>query len=73
VEATIVTTAGDQPVASAPATPPLSGALLVAVTPSADEDLPAAGTNLPLFGALGVVCLSLGLALLSFRRPVRQS
>jgi LPXTG-motif cell wall-anchored protein len=69
VEATIITTAaaGDPAPATAPDTPPMAGALLVAHT-SGEGDLPAAGTSLPLFGALGLVCLSLGVALLSFRK-----
>jgi hypothetical protein len=69
VEATIVNTAADG--ASATSAPPLSGVLLVAHAAGA-EDLPAAGTHLPLFGALGAACLALGLALLSFRKPVNQ-
>jgi LPXTG-motif cell wall-anchored protein len=36
------------------------------------EDLPAAGTHLPLFAALGGACLALGFALLAFRKPVSQ-
>jgi len=70
VQATIVTT--DTSGESASNTPPLSGALLVAHTGGAAEDLPAAGTHLPLFAALGIASLTLGFALLSFRRPARQ-
>jgi len=70
VQATIVTTDTDG--TSAASTPPLSGALLVAHTVSATDDLPAAGTHLPLFAALGIASLALGFAMLSFRRPVRQ-
>jgi hypothetical protein len=70
VQATIVTT--DTSGESASNTPPLSGALLVAHTGGAADDLPAAGTHLPLFAALGIASLTLGFALLSFRRPVRQ-
>jgi len=70
VEATIVSTAADG--ASATAAPAQAGALLVAHAAGGD-DLPAAGTNLPLFGGLGLVCLSLGLALLNLRKPVKQS
>jgi hypothetical protein len=66
VEATIVSIAADG--ASATATPTQAGALLVARAAAA-EDLPAAATDLPLFGALGLVCLSLGAALLARRKP----
>jgi hypothetical protein len=70
VEATIVSTAADG--ASATAAPAQAGALLVAHAAGGD-DLPAAGTNLPLFGSIGLVCLSLGLALLNLRKPAKQS
>jgi hypothetical protein len=70
VQATIVTT--DTSGGSATSAPPLSGTLLVAHTGGAAEDLPAAGTHLPLFAALGIASLTLGFALLSFRRPARQ-
>jgi hypothetical protein len=69
VEATIVTTAADG--ASVASAPPLSGALLIAHEAGA-EDLPAAGTHLPLFAALGAACLAVGFALLAFRKPVSQ-
>jgi hypothetical protein len=74
VEATIVTTAADgAPAEAAPSTPPMVGALLVAHTLGAGEaDLPAAGTHLPLYGALGAGFLVLGLALMTFRRPAAQ-
>jgi len=71
VEATIVTTGADD-AASATSTPALTGVLLVSNPPS-EGDLPAAGTNLPLFGVLGMLSLSLGLALLRIRKPVKQS
>jgi LPXTG-motif cell wall-anchored protein len=74
VTATIVTTVGgDDPKAlSAPApdAPTLSGALLVSKT-GGDAALPEAGTKLPLYGALGLVMLSLGAFLMFFRRGVR--
>jgi hypothetical protein len=70
VEATIVT--ADTTGASATSTPALSGALLVAKVGAAAEDLPAAGTHLPLFAALGLSCLTLGFVLLTYRKPVNQ-
>jgi hypothetical protein len=71
VEVTIVTTAADG--ASATATPALSGALLVAKTASAD-DMPAAGTNLPLLGLIGGTLLMFGFGLLGFnRKPANQT
>lgn len=71
VEATIVTTGSGTDTTTASATPAQSGALLVAKT-ATEEDLPAAGTNLPLFGATGMVLLSAGLGLMAWRRkPVR--
>lgn len=69
VEATIVTIAPDG--TSAASAPAMSGALLVAHAAGA-EDLPAAGTNLPLFGAIGAGFLALGFAFLTFRKPVNQ-
>lgn len=70
VEATIVTTAADG--TSAASAPAQSGALLVAKT-GGDDDLPAAGTNLPLFGALGAGLLVAGFGLMGYRRPVTQA
>jgi len=71
VEATIVTT-GDDTVASASATPALVGSLLVAKTASAD-DMPSAGTNLPLYGIAGVIAMLGGFLLLGFnRKPAAQ-
>jgi hypothetical protein len=71
VEATIVTTA-DAGAASATATPPMVGTLLVAKGASAD-DMPAAGTNLPLYGIIGAMMLIMGFWLrMSGRKPVRQ-
>ena len=70
VQATIVTTAADGD--SASATPAMAGALLVAKTASAD-DMPAAGTNLPLYGVTGVFALLAGIGLLAFsRKPAQQ-
>ncbi len=70
VEATIVTTAADG--TSASATPAQTGALLVAKT-GGEEELPAAGTHLPTFAVLGIACLSLGFALMMFRKPLHQA
>ncbi|MDP9039851.1 MAG: hypothetical protein M3O02_11365 [Acidobacteriota bacterium] len=70
VEATIVTTAAEG--TSASAAPAQAGALLVAKT-GGEEDLPAAGTHLPLFALTGLVSLCAGVVLLALRRkPVRQ-
>jgi hypothetical protein len=71
VEATIVTTGEDDAV-SATATPPLAGTLLIAKT-AAEGDMPAAGTNLPLYGIAGAIMLLCGSMLLGFnRKPARQ-
>lgn len=71
VDATIVTTA-DADAASATATPALVGTLLVAKGASAD-DMPAAGTNLPLIGLIGAMMLAMGFWLRKFApKPVRQ-
>jgi hypothetical protein len=71
VDATIVTTA-DADAASATATPPMAGTLLLAKGASSD-DMPAAGTNLPLYGMIGVMMLTLGFWLRTFgRKPARQ-
>ena len=70
VEATIVTT-GDATATSASTTPAMSGTLLVSKTANAD-DMPSAGTNLPLYGITGIVAVLFGIALLAFnRKPVR--
>ena len=72
VNVTIVTT-GEADATSAAATPTLVGTLLVAKTASAD-DMPAAGTNLPLFGAIGAMLLMVGFWLRSSgRKPVQQT
>jgi len=74
VEATIVTTIADDAKpevanAAAPATPPMAGSLLVAKTlGSGESTVPEAGTQLPLYGALGAGLMALGFALL-YRRP----
>jgi hypothetical protein len=66
LEATIIATtsgsdaAGNTPPASTPA---LTGPIVLDIASS--DDLPAAGTNLPLYGALGFIILALGLALRS--------
>ena len=71
VQATIVTTA-DAKATSASATPAMSGTLLVAKTAAA-EDMPSAGTNLPLYGISGLVAMLFGIGLLAFnRKPVVQ-
>lgn len=69
VEATIVTTAADG--TSASSAPAQSGALLVAKA-AGEEELPAAGTHLPLFAALGLGFLATGFALIGFRKPATQ-
>ena len=66
VEATIVTT-GDDTATSASAAPVLVGTLLLSKTASAD-DMPSAGTTLPLYGLAGAIALLLGFALLAFNR-----
>jgi hypothetical protein len=71
VEATIVTT-GAPDATSASVTPAMTGTLLVAKTASAD-DMPAAGTNLPLYGLMGAVALLFGIGLLALsRKPAHQ-
>ena len=71
VDATIVTTA-DADAASATATPTLVGTLLVAKGASAD-DMPAAGTNLPLYGIVGAMMLMMGVWLRTFgRKPAHK-
>jgi LPXTG-motif cell wall-anchored protein len=75
VEATVVTTIAPDAKpevanAPAPATPALTGALLVAKTMGDGATaLPEAGTNLPLYGVLGFVLLALGFGLV-MRKPV---
>lgn len=78
VQATVLTTVAPDAkpeVANAPApsTPALAGALLISKTPGAgDSALPEAGTNLPLYGVLGMILLAMGAALTFWRRPVRS-
>lgn len=69
VEATVVTTAADG--TSASSAPAQTGALLVAKT-GGEDDLPAAGTNLPLFAALGAGFMAAGLLLMGIRKPSEQ-
>lgn len=69
VEATIVTTAADG--TSASSAPAQSGALLVAKA-AGEEELPAAGTSLPLFAALGLGFVATGLALTGLRKSAAQ-
>jgi len=71
VEATIVTT-GDDTATSASAAPVLVGTLLLSKTASAD-DMPSAGTTLPLYGLAGAIALLLGFALLAFNRKTLDS
>lgn len=72
VQVTIVTT-GEADATSAASTPAMSGTLLVAKTASAD-DMPAAGTNLPLFGMVGAMLLAMGFWMRSFgRKPAHQN
>ena len=65
IDATIVTplAEGADPVPP-PVAPPLTGALLVVKS----DELPSAGTNLPLYGVVGFAMLLLGFALLR-RKP----
>ena len=66
IDATIITPAADDTATAAPDTPPLTGALLVVKT----DDLPSAGTKLPLYGVIGFAMLLVGFAMTRFRRPV---
>jgi len=70
VDATIVTTA-DADAASATATPPMVGTLLVAKGAAAD-DMPAAGTNLPLIGIAGAMMLMMGFWLRTLGRKAAR-
>lgn len=66
IEATVITPAADGDTTTAtPDTPPMAGALLVVKT----DDLPSAGTHLPLYGVMGLAMLLAGFAMLRFRRP----
>ena len=68
VEATIVaTTSGSDATGNTPpaSTPALTGPIVLDI--AGGDDLPAAGTNLPLYGVLGFIILALGLALRSNR------
>ena len=68
VDATIVaTTSGSDATGNTPpsSTPALAGPIVLDI--AGGDDLPAAGTNLPLYGGLGVIILALGLALRSNR------
>jgi LPXTG-motif cell wall-anchored protein len=69
VDVTLLTPAPDANPVPPPATPSLMGTLLVAKA----EDLPSAGTNLPLYGLFGVALLLAGFALLRFRRPAARA
>jgi hypothetical protein len=64
VTATVVTVGATA--STSPATPPQSGAILLAVDASAapsSSTLPEAGTSLPLIGVLGLFSIALGLGL----------
>jgi hypothetical protein len=71
VDATVVTPAAEGASITPPATPPMSGALLVAKS-EAEAEVPLAGTNLPLIGLVGFAILALGFALRTCARPTRQ-
>jgi hypothetical protein len=79
VEATVVTTvAEDAPpeVANAPAppAPTMAGALLVAKTlGSGESSVPLAGTNLPLYGLMGICLLAVGMGMIFWRRPAGEA
>jgi len=79
VDATIVTTIADNAKpevanAAAPATPPLSGSLLVFKTLGEGESsIPEAGTNLPLYGVLGLCLMALGFVVMRLRKPTGQN
>ena len=66
IDTTIVTPAAEGADGPIPVPPPMSGTLLVAKT----DELPLAGTNLPLYGVVGFALLLLGFALL--RKPVSE-
>jgi hypothetical protein len=77
IDATIVTTIADNAKpeianAAAPSAPALTGALLVAKTLGDGEAaLPEAGTNLPLYGLVGLGLLMIG-GFMMMRKPVRS-
>jgi len=68
IDATIITPAADGADGPIPVPPPLSGTLLIAKS----DELPLAGTNLPLYGLLGFALLLLGFAMLRFRKPASE-
>jgi len=76
VEATVVTTVADDAPpavvnAPAPPAPAMAGVLLVAKTMgSGESSVPLAGTNLPLYGLIGLCLLVMGVGLMVWRRPV---
>ena len=79
VEATVVTTVADDAtpeVANAPAppAPAMSGVLLVAKTAgSGESSVPLAGTNLPLYGLVGICLLVVGFGMMVWRRPAERA
>jgi hypothetical protein len=79
VEATVVTTIAPDAKpevanAPAPATPAMSGPVLVAKSMGDGATaLPEAGTNLPLYGMLGAVLLALGFGLAMIRKPATNA
>jgi LPXTG-motif cell wall-anchored protein len=67
IDATVITPAApDAGAVPPPATPAMSGTLLVLKT----DDLPSAGTNLPLYGLIGLALMLAGFVVLRFRKPV---
>jgi hypothetical protein len=67
LDITVITPAAEGVNPPPPATPALQGALLI----EKSDDLPSAGTNLPLFGIVGFAMLLAGFAMLRLRKPVR--
>lgn len=66
IDATVITPAAEGAESGPPpATPPMSGVLLIANT----GGLPLAGTRLPFYSVSGIVLLLLGMALLVRRKP----
>jgi hypothetical protein len=74
VEATVVTTVAEDAApevvnAPAPPAPAMAGALLVAKTMgSGESSVPLAGTNLPLYGLMGICLLAVGMGMMLYRR-----
>jgi LPXTG-motif cell wall-anchored protein len=64
LDVTVVTPAAEGADAPPPATPPMMGALLI----EKSDDLPSAGTNLPLYGLIGLALMTMGFVVLRFRK-----